>query len=356
MLPTPESPIAPMLAKAVPAVPEQDSVAGGLSYEPKWDGFRAIVYAAPGDDGGVGTVEIGSRGSKMLTRYFPDLVEAFRRILPGPCVLDGEIVVPTGAPGGQRLDWEALSQRIHPAASRVKLLAEQTPATFVAFDLLAIGEESYVDRPFAERRSALEEFAGDLPAPIELTRTTTDVELARRWLVEFEGAGLDGVVAKPLSGAYAPNKRTMLKIKHHRTADVVALGYRIHTSGRGVGSLLVGLYGDDGELRNVGGVSAFTDKTRLALIDELEPLVERDASGNAVTGETDRSRFSSGKDVSFVRLRPERVLEVRYDQMEGMRFRHTAQFERWRPDRDARSCTFEQLDRPIAYDLGDVLT
>jgi ATP-dependent DNA ligase len=148
----------------------------------------------------------------------------------------------------------------------------------------------------------------------------------------------------------------MLKIKHHRTADVVALGYRIHTSGRGVGSLLVGLYGDDGELRNVGGVSAFTDKTRLALIDELEPLVERDASGNAVTGETDRSRFSSGKDVSFVRLRPERVLEVRYDQMEGMRFRHTAQFERWRPDRDARSCTFEQLDRPIAYDLGDVLT
>ncbi|MDN4614661.1 ATP-dependent DNA ligase [Leifsonia sp. F6_8S_P_1B] len=356
MRPTPYSPIAPMLAKAVPAVPEPDSVAGGLSYEPKWDGFRAIVYAEPGEDGGVGPVEIGSRGSKMLTRYFPDLVEAFRRILPGPCVLDGEIVVPSGEPGGQRLDWEALSQRIHPAASRVKLLAEQTPATFVAFDLLAIGDESYVDRPFAERRAALEEFAGDLPAPIQLTRTTTDVDLARRWLVEFEGAGLDGVVAKPLSGAYAPNKRTMLKIKHHRTADVVALGYRIHTSGRGVGSLLVGLYGDDGELRNVGGVSAFTDKTRLALIDELDPLVERDASGNAVTGETDRSRFSSGKDVSFVRLRPERVLEVRYDQMEGMRFRHTAQFERWRPDRDARSCTFEQLDRPIAYDLGDVLT
>jgi ATP-dependent DNA ligase len=345
-----------MLAKSVPAVPEPDSVAGGLSYEPKWDGFRAIVYAEPGSDGGIGAVEIGSRGSKMLTRYFPDLVEAFRRILPGPCVLDGEIVVPTGAPGDQRLDWEALSQRIHPAASRVKLLAEQTPATFVAFDLLAIGEESYVDRPFAERRAALEQFAGDLPAPIQLTRTTTDVDLARRWLVEFEGAGLDGVVAKPLSGPYAPNKRTMLKIKHHRTADVVVLGYRIHASGRGVGSLLVGLYGDDGELRNVGGVSAFTDKTRLALIDELDPLVERDASGNAVTGETDRSRFSSGKDVSFVRLRPERVLEVRYDQMEGMRFRHTAQFERWRPDRDARSCTFEQLDRPIVYDLGDVLT
>lgn len=354
MQPSASSPIAPMLAKAVPAVPEPDKVEGGLSYEPKWDGFRAIVYAE--GDGAVESVEIGSRGSKMLTRYFPELVEAFRSILPGPCVLDGEIVVPTGEPGRQRLDWEALSQRIHPAASRVKLLAEQTPATFVAFDLLAIGDESYVERPFAERREALERFAGDLPDPIQLTRTTTDVDLARRWLVEFEGAGLDGVVAKPLAGAYTPNKRTMLKIKHHRTADVVALGYRIHTSGRGVGSLLVGLYGDDGELRNVGGVSAFTDAKRLALIDELEPLVERDAEGEAVKGATDRSRFSSSKDVSFVRLRPERVLEVRYDQMEGMRFRHTAQFERWRPDREARSCTFEQLDRPIAYDLGDVLT
>ncbi|MGN6427304.1 MAG: ATP-dependent DNA ligase [Leifsonia sp.] len=356
MRPSAESPVAPMLAKAVPAVPDQDSVAGGLSYEPKWDGFRAIVYAADAGDGTVGEVEIGSRGSKMLTRYFPELVEAFRRILPGPCVLDGEIVVPTGEPGKQRLDWEALSQRIHPAASRVKLLAEQTPATFVAFDLLAVGDESYLEKPFSERRAALEEFAGDLPAPVQLTRTTTDDELARRWLVEFEGAGLDGVVAKPLAGAYAPNKRTMLKIKHHRTADVVVLGYRVHTSGRGVGSLLVGLYGDDGDLRNVGGVSAFSDAKRLALVDELDPLVERDESGATVRGETDRSRFSASKDVSFIRLRPERVLEVRYDQMEGMRFRHTAQFERWRPDRDPRSCTYEQLDRPVAYDLGDVLT
>ena len=345
-----------MLAKAVPTVPDPESAAGGLSYEPKWDGFRAIVYAADAGDGSVGEVEIGSRGSKMLTRYFPELVEAFQRILPGPCVLDGEIVVPTGEPGRQRLDWEALSQRIHPAASRVALLAESTPATFVAFDLLALGDESYLDRPFSERRSALEDFASELPAPIRLTRTTTDVDLARRWLVEFEGAGLDGVVAKPLAGPYAPNKRTMLKIKHHRTADVVALGYRIHTSGRGVGSLLLGLYDTDGQLRNVGGVSAFSDVRRLELIDELEPLVERDESGAAVTGETERSRFSSGKDVSFVRLRPERVLEVRYDQMEGMRFRHTAQFERWRPDREPHSCTFEQLDRPVAYDLGDVLT
>ncbi|WP_313546065.1 ATP-dependent DNA ligase [Leifsonia aquatica] len=356
MRPSPDSPVAPMLAKAVPAVPDPDSVEGGLSYEPKWDGFRAIVYAEPGDGETIGTVEIGSRGSKMLTRYFPELVEAFRRLLPGPCVLDGEIVVPTGESGRQRLDWEALSQRIHPAASRVKLLAEQTPATFIAFDLIALGDESYLDRPFGERRAALEEFAADLPAPIALTRTTTDVDLAREWLVEFEGAGLDGVVAKPLAGPYAPNKRTLLKIKHHRTADVVVLGYRIHASGHGVGSLLLGLYDADGTLRNVGGVSAFSDATRLALIDELEPLVERDESGEAVKGETERSRFSAGKDVSFVRLRPERVLEVRYDQMEGMRFRHTAQFERWRLDREARSCTFEQLDRPLAYDLGDVLT
>jgi ATP-dependent DNA ligase len=355
MQPTAETPIAPMLAKAVPQVPAPDSVDGGLSYEPKWDGFRAIVYAA-GIGDTVESIEIGSRGSKMLTRYFPELVEAFIRLLPGPCVLDGEIVVPTGEPGNQRLDWEALSQRIHPAASRVKLLSEQTPATFVAFDLLAVGDESLLDRPFAERRAELERLAGPLPQPIQLTRTTTDVDLARRWLVEFEGAGLDGVVAKPLASPYAPNKRTMLKVKHHRTADVVALGYRIHASGRGIGSILLGLYDSDGQLRSVGGVSAFSDVRRLELIDELAPLVERDDDGEAVTGETERSRFSSGKDVSYVRLRPERVLEVRYDQMEGMRFRHTAQFERWRPDRESRSCTFDQLDRPIAYDLADVLS
>lgn len=344
-----------MLAKAVAAVPEPDGIPGGLSYEPKWDGFRAIVYAEGTSDGAVEDIAIGSRGSKMLTRYFPELIEAFAQLLPQPCVLDGEIVVPTGDPGRQRLDWEALSQRIHPAASRVALLAEQTPATFVAFDLLALGDESFVDKPFRQRRAALEALMAELPEPIRLTQTTTDSERAKSWLVEFEGAGLDGVVAKPLASPYTPNKRTMLKIKHHRTADVVVLGYRIHASGSGVGSLLLGLYDDSGTLRNIGGVSAFTNVKRLALIDELETLVERDDAGAAVTGETERSRFSSGKDVSFVRLRPERVLEVRYDQMEGMRFRHTAQFERWRPDREARSCTFEQLDRPIAYDLANVL-
>ncbi|MDF2667332.1 MAG: ATP-dependent ligase, partial [Microbacterium sp.] len=219
--------------------------------------------------------------------------------------------------------WEALSQRIHPAASRVTMLSEETPAMFIAFDLLARGDRDLQTEPFAERRAQLEDLLGDVPHPVHVTRTTADPDLARRWLAEFEGAGLDGVVAKPLAQPYAPNKRTMFKIKHARTADVVALGYRIHKSGQGVGSLLVGLYDDEGRLHGVGGVSAWTDKRRLELIDELAPLVERDADGEAVVGETDRSRFSASKDVSFVRLRPERVLEVRYDQLEGMRFRHT---------------------------------
>lgn len=340
---------APMLAKAVPAVPEPGKVDGGLSYEPKWDGFRALV-SWDGTD-----VEIGSRGAKPLTRYFPELVEAFARLLPEPCLIDGEVVVARGEAGAQRLDWDALSQRIHPAASRVTMLSEQTPAMFIAFDLLARGDRDLQEAPFAERRAQLVDLLGAVPHPVHVTRTTDDPDLARRWLAEFEGAGLDGVVAKPLAQPYAPNKRTMFKIKHARTADVVALGYRIHKSGQGVGSLLVGLYDENGLLHGVGGVSAWTDKRRLELIDELAPLVERDADGDAVVGETDRSRFSASKDVSFVRLRPERVLEVRYDQLEGMRFRHTVQFERWRPDRDATSCTFEQLETVGAYDLGDVL-
>ncbi|GAA2003159.1 ATP-dependent DNA ligase [Microbacterium ulmi] len=351
---------APMLAKAVSAVPAQDAVPGGLSYEPKWDGFRALVSW----DGE--TVEIGSRGAKPLTRYFPELVEAFSRLLPEPCLVDGEIVVPGRAPagrgsgaqepGGQRLDWEALTQRIHPAASRVARLAEQTPAMFIAFDLLARGERSLQAEPFSARRAELVELFAGLPHPLHVTRATDDTALAQRWLAEFEGAGLDGVVAKPLDQPYAPNKRTMFKIKHARTADVVALGYRVHTSGAGVGSLLVGLYGDDGQLFNVGAVSAWSAQRRLELVDELAPLVERGEDGEAVTGEGERSRFTAAaKDTSFVRLRPERVLEVRYDQLEGRRFRHTVQFERWRPDREARSCTYDQLETVSAYDLADVL-
>lgn len=375
MIPTAAEPIVPMLAKAVADVPEPDSVEGGLVYEPKWDGFRGIVYAEraadAGPDGPDGpdvaplTIEIGSRGSKMLTRYFPELVEALARLLPGPCVLDGEIVVRTGEPGDERLDWDALGQRIHPAASRVAKLSVETPAMFVAFDLLALGDRDLLDAPFAERRALLLDTvgpdgeaagtAGGAAHPLHVSQATDDVATARRWLTEFEGAGLDGVVAKPTRASYAPGKRTMLKVKHHRTADVVVLGYRVHKSGSGVGSLLLGLYDDEGELKNVGGASAFSDARRLELVDELAPFVDRDDDGEVRHAETERSRFSSGKDVSFVPLRPERVVEVRYDQMEGSRFRHTVQVERWRDDREARSCRFDQLEVPAAYDLGEVL-
>jgi len=329
---------APMLAKAVTSIPE------GYSYEPKWDGFRAII----GFDGE--SVEIGSRGAKSLTRYFPELVAELERQLPVPCILDGEIFVRVG----DRLDWEALSARVHPAASRIATLSVETPASFVAFDLLGAGDADYLPEPFATRRELLEELGRAFEAPLHITRRTTDAALAQRWLVEFEGAGLDGVVAKRPEDPYSPDKRTMLKIKHHRTADAVVLGYRIHKSGAGVGSLLLGLY-DNGELINVGGASAFSDVRRRELVTELEPYVVRDDAGNATRGETERSRFSGSKDVSFVPLRPELVVEVRYDQMEGKRFRHTVQFDRWRPDRAPASCTFDQLEVPVAYDLSEVL-
>lgn len=342
--------IEPMLAKAVASIPTTAPGGGALLYEPKWDGFRGIV-AFDGD-----TLEIGSRGGKSLTRYFPELVAGLIAALPGPCVLDGEVVVPTGEPGAQRLDWESLSQRIHPAASRIAKLAAETPASFIAFDLLAEGDRSLLDSPFGERRAALEALLPAPAAPLFVTRATGDAALAERWLAEFEGAGLDGVIAKPVDGRYAPGKRTMLKVKHHRTADVIVTGYRIHASGHGVGSLLLSLHDAGGALRQVGGVSAFTTARRSELIDELAPLVATDEHGDTVRGEAERNRFSSSKDTSFVVLRPERVMEVRYDQMEGDRFRHTVQFERWRPDRDPRSCTFEQLEVPHAYDLGAVLT
>lgn len=341
---------APMLAKSVATVPDPAATTGGLGFEPKWDGFRALVSW----DGSA--VEIGSRGAKPLTRYFPELVAAVAELLPEPCLLDGEIVVALpSADGSHRLSWDALSQRIHPAASRVALLSAETPAMFIAFDLLARGDDDLQSAPFAERRAALERLLEDVPPPIHLTRTTRERDVAQRWLARFEGAGLDGVIAKPLDQPYAPGKRTMFKVKHARTADVVLLGYRRHKSGIGVGSLLLGLYDDRGELRNVGGASAFTDTRRRELVDELAPLVVTDADGAAVTGATERSRFSASKDTSFVRLRPERVLEVRYDQLEGDRFRHTVQFDRWRPDREPRSCTFAQLEQVAAYDLADVL-
>lgn len=339
-----------MLAKAVTDVPAADAVEGGYSYEPKWDGFRCIVRKK-GDD-----VELVSRGKKPLTRYFPELVAAIREHLPGSAVVDGEVVVRSGEPGAQRLDWEALGQRIHPAESRITKLSQETPAELIAFDLLAVGDEDVTGAPFAQRRERLEAlFAGIAKgAPLHLTRVTRDADEARDWFTRFEGAGLDGVVAKALASPYSPGKRTMLKIKHKRTAEAVVTGYRVHKSGQGVGSLLLGLY-QDGQLFNVGGIAAFTAKRRLELVEELEPLVRRDADGNVEHAETDRSRFSSGKDVSFVPLRPERVVEVAFDQLEGWRFRHTVQFLRWRPDREPESCTLDQIDRAAAYDLGEVL-
>jgi ATP-dependent DNA ligase len=329
----------PMLAKPVAQVPDDSN----LSFEPKWDGFRAIVAVSPD-----GSVEIGSRGSKPLTRYFPELVAAFEQQLPKGTVVDGEIIVRQPTEGGERLDWERLSQRIHPAESRVQKLSVETPASFVGFDLLAEKGASLLDAPFAERRAALERVLAKVTAPVHLSQTTQDAAVARRWLVEFEGAGLDGVIAKPLDATYQPGKRTMLKIKHSRTADVVLIAYRVHKSGEGVGSLLLGLYTDEGQLVPVGGASAFSNAKRLELIDELAPLVTGTAEG-------ERSRFSGSKDVSMVTLRPERVLEVKYDQMEGWRFRHTVQFLRWREDRDPKSCTYDQLEVASAYDLSEVL-
>ena len=296
-----------------------------------------------------------------MTRYFPELVSAFKAELPRRCVIDGEIVIATGS----GLDFEALQQRIHPATSRVNLLAEQTPASFVAFDLLALGDDDLTGRPFAERRARLEQALADARPPVHITPATTDRELALRWFEDFEGAGLDGVVAKPLQGTYQPDKRVMFKIKHERTADCVVAGYRVHKSGPdAIGSLLLGLY-DDGTLASVGVIGAFPMARRRELFAELQPLVTsfeghpwnwaalEEASRTPRSGET--SRWNAGKDLSFTPLRPERVVEVRYDHMEGARFRHTTQFVRWRPDRTPESCTYEQLERPVRFDLDDIV-
>lgn len=345
-----EYPLAPMLAKAVPSLPAPDSAPGGIAYEPKWDGFRCLIYR-DGDE-----VELASRGARPLTRYFPELVDAVRAHLPARCVLDAEVVVRGGEPGSERLNWEALAQRIHPAESRVRRLAAETPAELVCFDLLALDDEAWLGRRFAKRRVALESALADLAtdAPIHLTQITRDADLAQDWFATFEGAGLDGVIAKPLSGVYEPGKRAMFKLKHSRTAEAVVFGYRVHKSGKGVGSLLLGMY-HEGQLVPVGGAAAFSDATRLALIDELAPLVVHDEDGAASTGHTAKSRFSAGKDASFVRVQPELVMEVAFDQLEGHRFRHAVKFLRWRPDRDPESCLLDQVERAPAYDLRQVL-
>jgi ATP-dependent DNA ligase len=343
-----------MLAKPVKQIP-----VGDYSFEPKWDGFRSIIFR-DGDE-----VEIGSRNERPMTRYFPELAEAVRAQFPGRCVIDGEIVVP--ARDGQRLDFDALLQRIHPAASRVALLATQTPAHFVAFDLLALGDASYLEHPFSERRALLADALAGVAAPLHLTPVTTDREQAQRWFRQFEGAGLDGLIAKPLAGTYEPDRRVMFKVKHERTADCVVAGYRVHKSGPdALGSLLLGLYTDAGALASVGVVGAFPMAQRRELLAELQPLVttfdghpwdwaRHEAAQARNPRASEYSRWNAGKDLSFVPLRPERVVEVRYDHMEGPRFRHTTQFVRWRPDREPRSCTYGQLEEPVSYDLAEVL-
>ena len=353
-------PVAPMLARPVPQIPD-----GPFSFEPKWDGFRSIIFR----DGA--EVEIGSRNERPMTRYFPELVEAFTANLPPRCVVDGEIVIPDAS--GRRLDFEALLQRIHPAASRVTLLSEQTPAHFIAFDLLALDDTDLCEEPFEERRAALEDALAQVRSPVHLTPATTDRSRAGQWFDQFEGAGLDGLIAKPLDGTYQPDKRVMFKVKHERTADCVVAGYRPHKSSpEAVGSLLLGLYTDAGDLASVGVVGAFPMARRRELFTELQPLVttfdghpwrwggaEEAAAGGAPAARNPRSsetsRWNAGKDLSFVPLRPERVVEVRYDHMEGRRFRHTTQFARWRPDREPRSCTYAQLEEPVKYDLGEIL-
>jgi ATP-dependent DNA ligase len=347
-------PVAPMLAKPVAALPD-----GPYSFEPKWDGFRTIVFR-DGDE-----VELGSRNERPMTRYFPELVEAVKAHLPTRCVVDAEVVVPDAS--GRRLDFDALLLRIHPAASRVRLLAEQTPARLVAFDLLADSEADWTGQPFARRRAALEGALAQAGPPVHLTPVTTDRDLAGEWLGRFEGAGLDGLVAKLLDGVYEQDRRVWRKVKHVRTADCVVAGYRLHKRGPDlVGSLLLGLFTDAGELASVGVVGAFPMARRRELFAELQPLVttfeghpwDWGAWQQAATGAARAawgSRWNPGKELSFVPLRPERVVEVRYDHLEGRRFRHTAQFVRWRPDRDPRSCTYAQLEEAVGFDLAEVL-
>ncbi|AOW94212.1 ATP-dependent DNA ligase [Rhodococcus sp. WMMA185] len=337
-------PLQPMLAKAASRVPPQPESGAAWLYEPKWDGFRTIVFRDEDE------VVLGSRGGKDLARYFPELVRAVRDELPPRCVVDGELVVPRKLDGRTRLDWESLSERIHPAESRVTMLSEKTPAQFVAFDLLALGDRDSSREDFAIRRALLVENIGGGPS-CHVTAATKSSATATEWFEMFEGAGLDGVVAKKLVGRYLPNKREMVKVKHSRTADCVVIGYRPHKSQAGIGSMLLGLYDGD-QMAMVGGVSAFTSPRRVELLAELEEL----RIGEDVVAEGEPTRWRSGNDRHWVPLRPERVVEVAYDQMEGSRFRHAARFLRWRPDRTPDECTFGQLEVPVRYDLDDVLT
>lgn len=349
----PVAPIEPMLAKIAEALPEEE----GFLFEPKWDGFRALVFRT------ADAVLLQSRDLKPLNRYFPELEQALLERLPKGCVLDGEIVVASK----HGLDFDALQQRIHPAASRIAKLSVETPARFVAFDLLGAGGKSTMALPMSERRLRLERLLGSATAPLHLTPATRDREEAQRWLQQFEGAGLDGVIAKLDSATYQPGKRAMLKIKHVRSADCVVAGLRLYKDrDDAVGSLLLGLYDDAGVLQHVGVTSSFTVAMRQQLLQELAPLREgalddhpwRDWAVGSV-GDAHRmpgaqSRWSGSKDLSWHPLRPERVCEVKYDHLQGRRFRHATVFLRWRPDKPAQDCRFDQLEVTTPYELAKV--
>jgi len=342
-----------MLAKLAGELPEGE----GWLYEPKWDGFRALVFRDGND------VHLQSRELKPLNRYFPELEVPLLRETPDRCVLDGEIVIA----GKSGLDFEALLLRIHPAASRVKLLAEESPSSYVAFDVLALGGDDLRDRPLAERREKLERALGNARAPVHLTPASTDRAVAQDWFSRFEGAGLDGVVAKQLDSTYQPGKRAMVKVKHARTADCVVAGFRWHKNGPGtmIGSLLLGLYDDSGKLHHVGIASSFTTAKRRDLVQELAPLREHAIEDHPWRGwagaeEGDQrmpgasSRWNRGKDLSWEPLRAERVCEVAYDHLQGDRFRHATHFQRWRPDKDPRSCRYDQLEEVPAVELSRI--
>jgi ATP-dependent DNA ligase len=342
-------PVAPMLAARAAELPEP----GGVVFEPKWDGFRVVVFR-DGDE-----VLVQSRNLQPLDRYFPELAAPLRSELPPRVVVDGELVV--ARDGG--LDFEALQQRIHPAESRVRMLARATPASLVAFDLIALGDRDLRREPFAARRAALERALGRARPPVVVTPATRDRAVAADWFRRFEGAGLDGVMAKPLDGTYVEGQRVMLKIKHERECDCVVGGFRWHkrAEGEAVGSLLLGLHDDRGVLQHVGVVASFTDATRRALVEKLAPYradAWRDhpwkdwarASAERMPGT--KSRWSAGKDLAWEPLRPELVVEVAYDHLQGRRFRHTAQLRRWRPDKPPRACTFAELDVVPPEELG----
>ncbi len=347
-------PVKPMLAKAIYEVPRHP----GLLFEPKWDGFRCVVFR-DGDE-----VVLGSRNDRPLTRYFPEMIGALQTALPSRCVVDGEIVVVTN----DGLDFEALQQRIHPASSRVNMLADETPASFVAFDLLALGDRDLCEQPFAERRRLLEEAVPESGHPrVHVTPVTDDADVADDWFHRFEGAGFDGVMAKPSDAPYVQNARSMLKVKHQRTADVVAAGFRWHKDGQGIGSLLVGLYDDAGTLHHVGVATSFTAVRRRELVDEIAPLREGALEGHpwrewaeAQAHEGGRlmpgapSRWNATKDLSWEPLRPERVVEVRYEHVLGGRFRHASRMLRWRDDKTPAECTYEQLDAVAPAELSSI--